>query len=134
MTLSLLDKLRQANKKAVFLGPQVIRPYPGAQLYEQCVEYGWKVPASLREWAEVTENERSYLSPKNLPWVSDPEYIEALSPYVSYALKDTRMLLSSGLHVNKFFKLLFILAAKLRWKLKYFKHPIEYRIAKYIIN
>ncbi len=134
MTIRLFDKLRKDNKKAIFLGPQVLRPYPGAQLYEQCVAHGWKVPTSLREWAEVSENERSYLSPRNFPWVSDPDYIEALGPYLSYALKDTKMVLSGGLHINKFFKLLFILAAKLRWKLKYFRHPIEYKIAKYVIK
>lgn len=134
MTIHVFDKLRKANKKAIFLGPQVLRPYPGAQLYEQCVEHGWRVPTSLKEWAEVTENERSYLSPRNFPWVSEPDYIEAIGPYLSYALKDTKILLSTGLHINKFFKLLFIIAAKLRWKLKYFRHPIEYRIAKYIIK
>jgi radical SAM superfamily enzyme YgiQ (UPF0313 family) len=130
MTIELMDRLRQASKRVEFIGPQPFRPYPGSPLYNRCLEFGWKAPDSLGKWSELMENQYNYLSPKNFPWIKDPDTIEYLWPYLHYALTDTKTALSSGAKVGKLLKMLFIAAAKTRWKLRYFKHPIEYKLYK----
>lgn len=133
-TISLIERLIKLNKKTEILGPQPFRPYPGSSLYNECVLSGWRVPTSLREWSIVMENEWDYLSPENFPWISDPIFIESIWPYIRFGTDSIIAGLNSSINTNKFFKLLFILAAKLRWEFKYFKHPIEYKIAKHIMG
>jgi radical SAM superfamily enzyme YgiQ (UPF0313 family) len=129
-TVNLIGELVKTNPKTEIIGPQPFRPYPGSQLYEECIKAGWKEPASLQEWAELMEHEWNFLPLSAFPWVENPDYVEALWPYLNYALTPKEKLLGSGVKVNKIFKILFIAASKMRWKLKFFDFPIEYKVAK----
>ena len=129
-TISLIDKLTKLSPEVQILGPQAFRPYPGSALYQECLVSGWRAPQSLEQWAKIMENELNYLSPQNFPWLKDPDFVESLEAYVRFGAHSFKSALGSTVKANKFLKTLFILLCKLRWKLKFFKWPIEFKIAK----
>lgn len=134
-TLDLIDGLLKINPKTEFLGPQPFRPYPGGILYDECVNLGWRGPDTLRSWAEIMKHEWNFLSPRDFPWVSDPDLVEALWPMINYALTDVGKSLNSALVVrNRFLKLAFIIDSRLRWRFKYYRNLYEFKLAKKILG
>ena len=141
MTLKLIDKLLKLSDKVQILGPQAFRPYPGSELYHECIEAGppdgrasWKAPESIEEWAQVAENELSYLAVKNFPWVKDKDFVESMEAYVRFGAHSINSAMGSSVKAQRFLKLGFVLLCKLRWKLKFFKWPIEFKIAKKFVT
>lgn len=133
-TLSCIDQIFKINPNFEVLGPQPFRPYPGGKLYHECIKSGWKEPDSLDEWAEVMKHEIRYMSVKNLPWMKDKDIIEALESYVRFGAHTIESGLNSSVRINKAAKLLYILLEKARWKTKFFDFPIEFKLAKYLID
>lgn len=135
LTLKLIDKLLALSDKVQILGPQAFRPYPGSSLYEECVASGWQAPQSLEEWAHLAENQLSYLSIQNFPWVKDKDkdFVESMEAYVRFGAHSVKSALGSSVSTNKLLKLGFILICQLRWKLKFFKWPVEFKLAKRFI-
>ncbi len=129
-TINLIDDLLKLNPRVQILGPQAFRPYPGSTLYQECLESGWKAPQSLKEWSSAILNEMSYLTPYQFPWVEDPALADSLEAYARFGAHGFKSALGSTATSNKFLKLVFILACKLRWKLRFFKWPLEYKLAK----
>jgi len=101
------------------LGPQAFRPYPGSELYNECVESGWQAPQSIEEWASVASHELSYLAIKNFPWVEDKDFVESMEAYVRFGAHSIKSAMGSTIKSAKIFKLGFVLLCKLRWKLKF---------------
>jgi len=87
-TLQLIDEIIKIDYSFFILGPQIYRPYPGSQLYLECVRRGLKEPNAIDEWASSPYIREEY-PPKNYydrslyPWV---EYPGDLSNLVFYAL------------------------------------------------
>jgi len=134
-TINLIDDLLKLNPRVQILGPQAFRPYPGSTLYQECLESGWKAPQSLGEWSLAILNEMSYLTPYQFPWVEDPALTDSLEAYARFGAHGFKSALGSTATSNKFLKFVFILACKLRWKLRFFKWPLEYKLAKkYIVS
>ncbi|HRY52899.1 MAG TPA: radical SAM protein [Candidatus Portnoybacteria bacterium] len=131
-TLSLIDKLAKLSPEIQILGPQAFRPYPGSELYEECVASGWQAPQSLEEWADLAENELSYLSIENFPWIreKDRDFVESMEAFVRFGAHSIKSALGSSVKAQKLLKIGFILTCQLRWKLKFFAWPIEYKLAK----
>ncbi len=134
MTLKLIDRLTALSDKVQILGPQAFRPYPGSPLYEECVQAGWKAPATLEEWAHLVENELSYLTVRNFPWVRHKDYVESMEAYVRFGAHSLQSAMGSSVKAQKIIKLAFVLICKLRWKLKFFFFPIEFKIAKRFVT
>jgi radical SAM superfamily enzyme YgiQ (UPF0313 family) len=134
LTLKLIDKLIELSDKVQILGPQAFRPYPGSPLYEECVQAGWKAPATLEEWAHLVENELSYLTVRNFPWVKHKDFVESMEAYVRFGAHSLRSAMGSSVKAQKMIKLAFVLICKLRWKLKFFFFPIEFKIAKRFVT
>ena len=134
-TLGLIDKLAKLSPEIQILGPQAFRPYPGSELYDECVASGWKEPKSLEEWVDLSANELNYLSIKNFPWVkkSDRDFVESMEAYVRFGALSITSAMGSSVKAKKILKLGFVLICQLRWKLKFFAWPIEYKIAKKFI-
>jgi len=130
LTLKLIDDLIALSPKVQILGPQAFRPYPGSTLYEECVAAGWKAPESLDEWAHLAENQLSYLTVQNFPWVKDKDFVESMEAYVRFGALPIKSALGSSIKANKILKFGFILLCKLRWKLKFFFWPFEFKLAK----
>ncbi|MBI4692181.1 MAG: cobalamin B12-binding domain-containing protein [Candidatus Terrybacteria bacterium] len=133
-TLDLIDELIKLSPEIQILGPQAFRPYPGSELYEECIQAGWKEPQSLEEWASLAENELSYLAVKNFPWVKDKDFVESMEAYVRFGAHSVKSAMGSSVKAQKLLKLGFILLCKLRWKLKFFKWPIEFKLAKRFVT
>jgi len=134
MTLNLIDRLIKLSDKVQILGPQAFRPYPGSTLYYECVESGWQAPQSIKEWATVASHELSYLAIKNFPWVKDKDFVESMEAYVRFGAHSIKSAMGSTIKAQKFLKLGFVLLCKLRWKLKFFKWPIEFKLAKKFVT
>jgi radical SAM superfamily enzyme YgiQ (UPF0313 family) len=133
-TIDLIDDLLKLDKRVQILGPQAFRPYPGSTLYEECLASGWQAPRDLENWATAILNEISYLTPRQFPWVEDPDLAESLEAYARFGAQSFKSALGSTVTSNKFLKIPFIMICKLRWKLRFFKWPIEYKLAKKYIT
>jgi len=123
-TLQLIDEIIKIDYSFFILGPQIYRPYPGSQLYLECMRRGLKEPASIDEWASSPYIREEY-PPKNYydrslyPWV---EYPGDLSTLVFYALL-------SGVRprwkpVTKLLRFI----GSIRCRRYYFKYPVAKRI------
>lgn len=134
LTVKLIDKLVKINPNIDLLGPQKFRPYPGGDLYNEVVEAGWKSPSSLEEWAEIMDENWNYLPAKSFPWIKDPDFVESLEVYVSFGARSVKNSLKTSVKVNKVLLIMFIIASKIRWKLKFFNFPIEYKLAQRVIQ
>jgi len=133
-TIDVIAKLVKLSPKVQILGPQAFRPYPGSALEQGCVNSGWSAPKSLDDWAKVVANELNYLSPRNFPWVKNIDLVESLEAYVRFGAHTIKSALGSTIKATKFLKLPFILLCQLRWKLKFFKWPIEFKIARKFVT
>ncbi len=129
-SLRLIDKLVALSDKVQILGPQAFRPYPGSPLYEECLASGWRSPQTLDEWADFVGNELNYLNIRNYPWVKDKDFVESMEAYVRFGAHNIKSALGSSVKANKILKLVFVLLCKLRWKLKFFAFPFEFKLAK----
>ncbi|MBI4836923.1 MAG: cobalamin B12-binding domain-containing protein [Candidatus Portnoybacteria bacterium] len=134
MTLDLIDKLVKLSDKVQILGPQAFRPYPGSPLYEECKEAGWREPQSLEEWASLIEDELNYLSVENFPWVKDNDFVESMEAYVRFGAHSVKSAMGSSVKARSFLKLGFILLCQLRWRTKFFRWPVEYKLAKRFVS
>jgi anaerobic magnesium-protoporphyrin IX monomethyl ester cyclase len=130
MTLELIDKLVKLSDQVQILGPQAFRPYPGSELYQDCLDSGWQAPKSLEEWAKVVENEMNYLTVQNFPWVKHKDFVESMEAYVRFGAHSIKSAMGSSVKAKKLLKLGFVLACQLRWKLKFFALPFDFKLAK----
>lgn len=130
MTLDLIDKLLKLSGKVQILGPQAFRPYPGSTLYQECIASGWKEPRNLEEWAHLIENELSYLTVQNFPWVRHKDFVESMEAYVRFGAHSIKSAMGSSVKAQRLIKLAFVLLCQLRWKLKFFAWPFEFKLAK----
>lgn len=133
-TIYLIDQLTNLSPEIQILGPQVFRPYPGSVLYQECLTSNWSAPQSLNDWARVVANELNYLSPRKFPWVKNIDLVESLEAYVRFGAHTIKSALGSTVKANKILKLFFILICQIRWKLKFFKWPIEFKIAQRVVT
>lgn len=133
-TVKLIDKLTKLSPLVQILGPQPFRPYPGSTLYQECLASGWLAPQTLEEWAKLMSQELNYLSPQNFPWLKNPDFVESLEAYVRFGAHSIKSALGSTVKANKMLKLLFVLLCQIRWKLKFFFWPIEFKIARKTIT
>lgn len=133
-TVDCIDRLTNLSPKIQILGPQAFRPYPGSALYQDCLLSGWSAPQTLDDWAKVVEDELNYLSPRQFPWVRNIDLVESLEAYVRFGAHTIESALGSTVQANKILKLLFILLCQIRWKLKFFKWPLEFQIARRVVT
>ncbi len=135
-TLGLIDQLVKLSPKIQILGPQAFRPYPGSELYGECVASGWQEPKSLEEWACLAANELNYLSVENFPWVKkeDKDFVESMEAYVRFGAHSIKSATGSSVKASRWLKLIFVLVCQLRWKLKFFAWPIEFKLAKRFVT
>ncbi len=134
LTLGLIDKLVKLSGEVQILGPQAFRPYPGSSLYEECVKAGWREPQSLEEWAQLASGELNYLAVKNFPWVADKDLVESMEAYVRFGAHSISSAMGSTVQAKKWLKLGFVLLCQLRWRLKFFAWPIEFKLAKRFVS
>ncbi|MFH1937950.1 MAG: radical SAM protein, partial [Patescibacteria group bacterium] len=133
-TLKLIDQLVKMSDQVQILGPQAFRPYPGSELYKECLAAGWQEPKSLDQWGETIKDELNYLDISKFPWLDNPGFIESLEAYVRFGAHSIKSAMGSTIKASKFLKLSFVLLCKLRWKMKCFWFPWDYKLAKRFVT
>jgi anaerobic magnesium-protoporphyrin IX monomethyl ester cyclase len=134
-TLYLIDNLVKLDERVQILGPQAFRPYPGSELYAECIQSGWQEPRTLEDWSRLMENELNYLTVQNFPWVEHKNFVESMEAYVRFGAHSFKSAMGSTVKAQKILKLGFVTLCKLRWKLKFFSFPFEYKLArKFVIR
>jgi radical SAM superfamily enzyme YgiQ (UPF0313 family) len=85
MTMDLINQILGINPKLLLIGPQLFRPYPGSELYDEAIELGLSAPTTLEGWGMETLAEPKKLDAfshakridlNNLPWLQDAELFE----------------------------------------------------------
>ena len=107
-TVVLIKNLININKRTGILGPQILRPYPGCEMFDMCVKEGFESPKKLEEWRDLDRISLYYLSTDSLPWIKDKEFVEVVAYYTPKAFN-----MSYLVGINFFWKLLFGLRSKL---------------------
>lgn len=85
-TLRLARRLLQLNPLAYVIGPQVYRPYPGAELFDECVRLGLKMPQALSEWPHFIA-EGGHFSGFDQPWITDGDFLRSVDFAARYAFR-----------------------------------------------
>jgi radical SAM superfamily enzyme YgiQ (UPF0313 family) len=85
-TLRLAGRLLELNPLAYIIGPQVYRPYPGSELFEECVRLGLKMPQSLSEWPAHTAH-GGHFSRFDQPWIEHGEFLRSVDFAARYAFR-----------------------------------------------
>jgi hypothetical protein len=88
----------------------------------------------LDEWANLVKNELNYLTPKNFPWLKNPNFVESLEAYVRFGAHSTKSAMGSTVKTSPLLKMIFVMVCKLRWKLKFFALPLDFKLAKNFIS
>ena len=133
-TLDLIDDLLKLGEQVQILGPQAFRPYPGSELYDECLNSGWKAPENLEQWSELVANELNYLTVQNFPWVKHKDFVESMEAYVRFGAHSIKSAMGSSVKAQKFVKLAFVILCKIRWKLRFFAFPLEFKLAKKYVS
>jgi len=134
-TIQLIDRLTKLSPQIQILGPQAFRPYPGSKLYQECLASGWSAPRSLTDWGQAVKDELNFLSPAQFPWAQkNLDLIESLEAYVRFGAHTIKSALGSTVRANKILKLPFVLLCQLRWRLKFFEWPIEFKLARRFVT
>jgi len=118
-TVELITRLTGMNGSFRVLGPFIYRPYPGSELYFECLKEGMKEPATLEEWAT---------SPYVGSEIRPADY--AMFPWVRYPMEDlTRLIFyswMSGLRLRYgFLTRTARVLGSLRCRRSFFRWPIE---------
>jgi len=82
----------------------------------------------------LVANELNYLTVQNFPWVKDKDFVESMEAYVRFGAHNLKSAMGSSVKAQKLVKLVFVLICKLRWKLKFFWWPVEFKLAKKFVT
>ena len=124
MTFELIQGLKRINKNISIIGPQIFRPYPGCELYEECVDkYGYRSPGTLADWKKSLNSFTGYENISRLNWISDKKLIKRLSFYSEYMTVNVDIL-EIGFMKKLFLKILQQISL-IRFKYKFFGFNFE---------
>jgi radical SAM superfamily enzyme YgiQ (UPF0313 family) len=85
MTMDMIDHIWEINPKLLLIGPQLFRPYPGSELYDEAVELGLSAPTTLEGWSKEALADAKRLDAfshakrldlSNLPWLENATLFE----------------------------------------------------------
>jgi len=138
-TMDCISKIGEILPIPKIIGPAMYLPLPGNGMYDDCVESGWVPPASLEEWADINSGYGSDAYERS--WVKNPEVVLIIwfyswligvetkkiirilvkySNLVGYSKPKTLVVVSAGVIGSLF--------GKLRYKLNFYKFPIEVKL------
>jgi radical SAM superfamily enzyme YgiQ (UPF0313 family) len=132
-TVALLDELLKASNYLHKAQVHVYTPYPGTPLFDKAVELGFKPPERLTDWADVE------LFTSNLPYLPPglDEQVEFLTTHIlqllwpEYRFYQGKNPVARGAYGVA--QALLTALARLRWRTKYFRHPIEFRLVRRLL-
>jgi radical SAM superfamily enzyme YgiQ (UPF0313 family) len=138
LSADLIVQLGDENPNASFSGMNQFIPFPGSELYDECVKGGYQEPRTLEEWALIDTHYNSMATPWNTPELEAT--LHSIQAALMFADKKTERELSGqgkrGPVLNLLFRTI-SLGARLyrpiaRWRLRkrFFKFPIDYALIK----
>lgn len=127
-TVSLMKDIKNLHPKVVFAGPQILRPYPGGNLYELCVKSGYRSPSSLEEWSEQDTGKFGELSLRHYPWIKNQSFVLAVSTYAPAAL-NYQFTKDLG-----FARRIYACIGKIRLKFNFWFLPYEYKLGMWLLR
>lgn len=74
-TTNLILRLYEISPNSMLCVPDILRPYPSTEIYQECVKKGFKTPRTLRDWANEKADIGSYTSIKRMTWIKDPTWL-----------------------------------------------------------
>lgn len=84
-TLRLIQKLRSFSDKISVIGPQIFRPYPGGELYEECVaKYGYVPGKDVLDVEENVDPLTGFEDIEKLSWIQDKALIRKVAFYMEF--------------------------------------------------
>ena len=131
-TISFVKKLRRIGPYVSTQSPQLYRPIPGGELYNECVKLGFVAPKNIREWTSEKLQASGYLDLDKLPWIQKDNKTILIIRYVTNilsAIKFRWWLIdkTSSFFIKKialdFISVLFWL----RERSDFWRFPIEYK-------
>jgi len=77
-TYRLIEELSGYGKDVNILGPQLYRPYPGGQLFEEAVKFGLKFPEKFEDWEHYYDDNKNpagsvFDTKADYPWLTKKE-------------------------------------------------------------
>jgi radical SAM superfamily enzyme YgiQ (UPF0313 family) len=123
-TLQLIEEIMKIDDSFEIMGPQIYRPYPGSQLYLECLRQGLREPGSVDEWANspyihLEYSRRSYYQKSLYPWIEYPGDLTSLVFYAGLV----------GIHLRwKPITKLVRLIGLTRCRKFYFRYPVAKKI------
>jgi hypothetical protein len=70
-TLRMLNSIKSRSPRySFYLVPQIFRPYPGGELYNQAIQMGLNLPETLDGWSKMLRSKRQlFTGMDDLPWL-----------------------------------------------------------------
>lgn len=124
-TVDLAFKLKKMSPRSVNSGFSLLRPYPGAPIYDLCVEHGFRSPQGLREWGESHLTRQGGFNIDRMPWLAGRGDLYTFCEYAGASMLDierTSSILRNG----------YILTAKIRRRLGFYRFPLELWMFRYV--
>jgi len=131
-TINFVKKLRKIGPYVGTQSPQLYRPIPGGELYDECITLGFVAPKNIREWTSEKLQASGYLDLDKLPWIQKDKKTIVIIRYVTNILSNIKFrwwLLdkTTGFFIKKltlgFIGILFWF----REKMDFWKFPLEYK-------
>lgn len=131
-TISFVKKLRKIGSYVGTQSPQLYRPIPGGELYNECVKLGFVSPKNIREWTAEKLQVSGYLDLDKLTWIKRDNKTVVIIRYVTsilstikfrwWLIDKTNSFFIKTLMLN-FISILFCL----RERMNFWKFPVEYK-------
>jgi len=139
LSVDLILQLHNENKNASFSGMNQFIPFPGSELYNECIKRGYVEPEKIEEWALID----THYNNAQIPWVS-PEYenilhsIQAALMFIDNKADRELSGKNNRKYIIDWIYSIIILSSRIyrpiaqyRLKNKYFKFSYEYLLIKY---
>ncbi|MBL7197587.1 MAG: radical SAM protein [Candidatus Omnitrophica bacterium] len=124
-TAKFILRMKKINKKNYFIGPQIFRPYPGSQLYNECLKYGLPEPDNLRGWkCSYPRSDVIYDrdAAKKIPWINNIGFVRKCHFYS----KMSALFTGKGKLPERFIRILISQVAAWRVRYEFFNIPFEF--------
>ena len=131
-TISFVKKLRKIGPYVGTQSPQLYRPIPGGELFNECVKLGFIAPKNIREWTSEKLQASGYLNLDKLPWIKRDDKTIVIIRYVTTILSTIKFRWwlidkTSSFFIKRLVLNFISILFWLRERMNFWKFPIEYK-------
>lgn len=131
-TISFVKKLRKIGPYVGTQSPQLYRPIPGGELFNECVKLGFVAPKNIREWTSEKLQASGYLDLDKLPWVKRDNKTIVIIRYVTTILSTIKFRWwlidkTSSFFIKRLMLNFVSILFRLRERMNFWKFPVEYK-------